>query len=212
MEHCNKNQLRKSLLSIVERLVVTHDVAQDDIGFAIKRRLLKLSRKLPKVKVLYSDCYGEFELSDQFLNFRKEHAPPVAGGKKNAQRRTALVPLMPLFGQQMANEHPKMMAAITHYHRYHLNDDVVNSCWSVEHSQERLARLEKVLRKVMATPKGQFHGNKVVPESRYDVDSTHFNHLEYDKDDLIDQIRILIEELDYENHHRRLRCSAILET
>lgn len=187
-------QLLDALLTIVERLVVTHHVSQERIQNSITDKLEKLSLHLPKVQVLYNTCYGGYGLHPKFEEFLRTRGAPLADRDDNNEERTAAALVMPDFGRQVAAEHPQIFAAIMHHQRYAM-DTVVTNGVAVEDLNQQVKQLRQILRKTLLAPNHQFPEISLrnVPESWLYIKSKGFKCLNYNRQDLLDEIRIQLD-------------------
>lgn len=68
------DQLVTELCKKAEQLVIDHGMLHEDVAKANRNHLLTKAEALPKIPVLYNDCYGGFGLSEEFETFEKGKA------------------------------------------------------------------------------------------------------------------------------------------
>ncbi len=68
------DQLITKLCKKAEQIVIDHGMLHKDVEKAIRNHLLKKAEALPKIPVLYNDCYGGFGFSEEYELFEREKA------------------------------------------------------------------------------------------------------------------------------------------
>lgn len=119
-----RDQLVTELCEKAEQLVIDHGMLHEDVAKAIRNHLLTHADALPKIPILYNDCYGGFGYSKEYKSFKK--------GKSLSGYDGVMA-----FGKQLQQQFPVIYKVLYLIKYLELEGTVYKTCNLVDAKSER---------------------------------------------------------------------------
>ena len=156
-----RERLVEELCSSAEKLVVEHGMRHEEVAKAIRDYLLTKAEDLPKIPVLYNDCYGGFGLSQHFKQFRKG---------KGLEAYEAVLE----YGRHLQKRFPEVYRILYLVEHLHLADGVVSSICTRVNTKNDLVWAQRQLQLLEGT-KGSGSIDEMSAKQYYQSKAKHSN-------------------------------------